>query len=164
MMSIYRIFVVLLAGIITTAAQSNPFFQRFAWQVSPSPEVVTYHLYHTTNSVALATNNAVIGWNRIVLTNWTAISGVVTNPFLKTNFVAGVTNWVCLTAADASGIESEPSNIIPYVPAKPATMLRLLLQVSPSIDGPWETLTNHPPIELPLSQPALFSRIFHEVR
>ena len=153
----------------TAGGASSPYEQRFAWAPSPETNISSYVLYHTTNSAHLVlqgTNEpAVDNWGRIAVTNtsWANVLGSITNGYLKTNFVAGVTNWVCLTARDEWGVESVPSNVIHFVPPRPPSMLRLLIQTAPTINGPWETFTNTPPVELPMTSPVMFSRILHEI-
>jgi len=153
--------------VISAAAQtSNPYEQGFAWTASPSlTNVPAYVLYHTTNAAALSFDPDNIQssnqWQRISVTNfaWTNISGIITNYYVKTNFVAGVTNWVLVTARDISGVESVPSNVIHFVPPKPPTMLRLIMQTGPTPTGPWKTLTNVAPVDLPAVQAHEFTRL-----
>lgn len=152
-----------------TARSASPFEQGFAWTRSPSTDVPVYVLYHTTNAADLTftpgTTQTNSHWNKISVTNfaWLSISATITNYYVKTNFVAGVTNWVMVTARDLNGVESEPSNVIPYKPPLPAGTLRLLLQTAPTPTGPWQTETNVPPIDLPIdpSTREVYTRLAH---
>lgn len=158
----YSFLLLLVLGVgAVKAASSSPFEQRLAWNPSPTTNVSSYVLYISTNLPTGTLTN----WQRVAVTNYywgTNLLLSITNGWFKTNFVAGVTNWLTLTAQDTSGVESEPSNIILYIPPKPPTILRLFLQTAPSINGPWQTWTNSPPFEIQTTEPMLFSRLLHE--
>jgi len=153
--SLLVVLLVLLALSFCSAAV-DPRKQELSWSPSPTTNINIYVLYHGTNEFALN--------NKVAVTNYdwgTNLIASITNGWFKTNFVAGVTNWLGLVAKDDLGMESELSNVIPYAPPKPPALLRLFLQVAPTIDGPWRTLTN-PPVELLMDEPVLFSRVLHE--
>lgn len=149
----------LLLAAALPAQTNNPFQQGLSWMPSPTTNISIYALYFTTN------NPPTDGFSRVAITNqfWgTNLLASITNGYWKTNFVSDVTNWLTLTAVADNGSESEPTPVIPHVPPKPPTMFRLFMQTSPTTDGPWQTLTNVPPVEVLTDQPKLFTRILQE--
>lgn len=89
-----------------------------AWDASPSPEVRGYRLYHATN-----------GQN---YSSFYSVPGRTNTTYTVTNAPPGASNSFVVTAVNADGIESDPSNtatkVVQPVPAPPGP-----LQVLPVI-------------------------------
>lgn len=116
-----------------------PFSQAetFAWDASPTSNVVYYLLVTKTTSQETlsfaASNNLTI---------------TVTN-------LDPLTNLMVVVAVDNLGNTSLPSNKIVYSPWPPAGLLRLLVEQAPGVTGPWTNagkfqliLTNWPGVFL----------------
>lgn len=155
----------LLAPLALVAAVNpppNPYEQRFAWQPSPETNVHAYTFYLGTNSLVNAPQNI---RRSITITNvsWIGATNELFAGLAKTNFIAGVTNFVFATARTTDGAESLPSNEVQFVPPRAGQFLRLTTQESASVDGPWEDLPAVPPVELPLTEPQRFYRLAYTV-
>lgn len=150
---------VLISGRLPASAQTNalivpsPSQQHFAFMPSPN-KTPSYVFYIGTNAGTYL--------NRVALTNatWTAATNELTVGIAKTNLFAGLTNYVTATAMDANGVESIPCNEINFVPPRPPGTLRLSVELlrSTEPDGPWETLTSLPPVEVAALAPRQFFR------
>lgn len=131
---------------VSEALTPNPFAQAFALSMLPDDGSVIELVFYTGTNSITGTN-----WLRRVevdaSTNGTEFFAEV----LKTNLIAGVTNFVIATERK-NGIEGVPFNEVMFVPSR-SRMLRLWTQAAATIDGPWRTLTNAPPVEVEASEP-----------
>jgi hypothetical protein len=111
----------------TNAPQKNATVQ-LAWDASPDAGVTGYYTYCSTNHGLPVVSKTAAG------TNCTC---------LVSNLAPGVTYYFVVTATNAVGLESDPSNEANYTPPKrPAPpLLKVIIQLSllgaPSTDGPW---------------------------
>lgn len=106
------------------------------WDASPSPGVVNYRLFHSTNNAT---------WRSNLVGNVTSVT--------VTNVAPGSSNWFLVTAVNADGLESLPSNVVEKpmlsVPAPPTGLnyVPVVVAVERRIDGgPWQAwrrYTNH---------------------
>lgn len=120
MKTILTILPLLLAAISAGAAPTV----SLAWEPSPDADVVKYRLY-------CGPSTGTYSFSRDL--------GNVTNTVF-TNMVAGGHYWFVVTAINAGGAESDPSNEIDLaVPVSPPRNLRITqsLQASASPAGPW---------------------------
>jgi hypothetical protein len=98
-----------------------------AWERSCDISVTGYKLYHATNVAPRATPQVGGGytnqcdiWEPLRTNYYSGLNymtyevGNVTNYILTTNLIAGSTNMLFVTAYDASGIESDPSNELEF--------------------------------------------------
>lgn len=93
--------VIILAAINISATPPPPVVAKtgkitLQWNASPTPGVLTYRLYHSTNNVT---------WG-------TTYPGITATTFTVTNVPAGSSNWFSVTAVNSDGIESLPSNVV----------------------------------------------------
>jgi fibronectin type 3 domain-containing protein len=114
------------------------------WTASITPGVTRYNLRHSTNDLHWHTNYLVTG-----------------TAYTVTNIPAGSSNWFSVTAINADGVESDPSNVAekplanPPAPATGLQSIPLVVDVqSRTNGGVWASLrryTNN--VVFPTSEP-----------
>ncbi len=124
------------------------FAVTLAWDQNPEPDIDFYFLHVGTNSGHYLTNYIAAKTNIFLSTN--ATTGEVTLGvayFLdNTNLFSG-TNFFVVTAVNTSGLESDFSNEISFI--APVThprnfRIKLSLETSSAIDGPWNEIASIP--------------------
>lgn len=83
------------------------------------------------------------------------------------------TFYAVVTATDARGLESDPSDELRFVlplprPARPTMIktvsLRVIIRAADSPDGPWTVTTNFPPMLITVARPQRFYRVALEAQ
>ena len=97
------------AGLLFGAAPPSTYTVNLAWDRSPSVEVTGYRIYY-----GIASGN----YSNSVVTGNVASNSVA-------GLVGGVTYFLAVTAFDAAGVESPPSNEIRYAPGLATVQISL---------------------------------------
>lgn len=121
----------------------------FEWDASPDHDrVSTYTVY--------------VGTNVIPSTNWQfrAIAGtnltVVVTGIWPGNWYA----WATATATGTNGLESDPSNVVPFVVLRPPTLrVRPMIQTASTPTGPWNNFLPYPEGEILMTNSEQFVRV-----
>jgi hypothetical protein len=131
---------------VPAATVSNPPpVVTLAWDASLDPSVTGYTVYQSTNSFLTRGLSSAQARFSVPNTLTNALEVKITN------LIRGVTHYWVVTASNASGLESDPSNEASYtVPAPPPPPGRLrvtvqvALQSAGDASGPWVDLWTLP--------------------
>lgn len=106
-----------------------------------------------------APTNAPLGYQVNIGTN--APNFTTATNFTITNAVCGVTNTASVRTIGTSGLLSDPTSLTYFYPCPPSNMrsINAALEAAPDVNGPWQTLTNYPPVVIAVTDDRRFLRL-----